>query len=69
MGHVEELRENYLIARGLYEEVIGDDSRTPQVESATHATLGWMLFRCQELGEREKRMSQGLKLTYRLRLR
>ena len=56
---MEELRENYSIARRLYEEVIGEDSRTPQVESATHATLGWMLFRCEELGEREKRMSQG----------
>ena len=59
-GHVEELRRNFKEAKRLYEEVIVDETRTPQVESATHSTLGWMLFRCEELGEKETRIRQAI---------
>lgn len=60
LGHVEELRLNYQEAKRLYEDVIVDETRTPPVESATHSTLGWMLFRCDELGEKESRIRQAI---------
>ena len=60
LGHVEELRLNFHEAKKLYEEVIVDESRTKPVESATHSTLGWMLFRCEELGEKETRIRSAI---------
>ena len=36
--------------------MIKDESRTAEIESVCHTTLGWMLFRCSSLGEREERI-------------
>ncbi len=52
LGHTEELRKNYYSAKTFYESVIDDDSKSKSVEAAANSTLGWMLFRTRELGEK-----------------
>ena len=40
--------------------VINEESKTREIESACHTTLGWMLFRCPSLGEKEERIRQAI---------
>ena len=40
IGHVYELQQKYHDARRLYEQVLGDETKTSEIESATHTTLG-----------------------------
>ena len=40
IGHVYELQQKYHDARRLYEQVLTDESKTSEIESATHTTLG-----------------------------
>ena len=54
------LKIHFKEAKRLYEEVIEDESRTVPVESATRSTLGWMLFRCEDLGEKESRIRKAI---------
>ena len=39
---------------------INDSTKTPEIESACHTTLGWMLFRCPALGEKESRIRSAI---------
>ncbi|CBY38180.1 unnamed protein product [Oikopleura dioica] len=65
LGHTEELRKNYYSAKTFYESVIDDDSKSKSVEAAANSTLGWMLFRTRELGEKTQRIQAAIKLLQR----
>ena len=40
IGHVYELQQKYHDARRMYDQVLSDDSKTNEIASATHTTLG-----------------------------
>ena len=42
-GHVYELQQKYHDARRMYDQVLSDDSKTNEIASATHTTLGKIL--------------------------
>lgn len=65
LGHTQELRKNYSEAKMLYEAVIEDESSSKSVEAAANSTLGWMLFRTEELGEKTWRTQRAIKLLQR----